>query len=51
MFTFVDVDCGRPEEVDMADVVFGNHDNSTLFGATIYYVCRENGVLLTNSKC
>lgn len=35
--------------VDMADVVFGNHDNSTVFGATVQYVCREGGVQL-NSK-
>jgi len=34
----------------MADVVFGNNDNSTLYGATIYYVCREDGVTLSNSK-
>ncbi|XP_044209784.1 mannan-binding lectin serine protease 1 isoform X1 [Thunnus albacares] len=35
------VDCGSPKVVDMADVVFGSHDNSTLFGATVRYVCKE----------
>ncbi|XP_029372881.1 mannan-binding lectin serine protease 1 isoform X2 [Echeneis naucrates] len=35
------VDCGSPKVVDMADVVFVNHDNSTLFGSTVHYVCRE----------
>ncbi|XP_078785950.1 mannan-binding lectin serine protease 1 isoform X3 [Oryzias latipes] len=34
------IDCGRPQGVDLADVVFGSNDNSTLFGATIAYVCR-----------
>ncbi|XP_008303762.1 mannan-binding lectin serine protease 1 [Stegastes partitus] len=47
------VDCGSPKMVDMADVVFGNHDNSTLFGATVHYVCKQDGVQPTNSsyKC
>uniref|UniRef100_A0A7N6BCP5 Mannan-binding lectin serine peptidase 1 n=1 Tax=Anabas testudineus TaxID=64144 RepID=A0A7N6BCP5_ANATE len=36
------VDCGSPKVVDMADVVFGNLDNSTLFGSTVHYVCRNN---------
>ncbi|KAM6892529.1 mannan-binding lectin serine protease 1, partial [Xenentodon cancila] len=44
------VDCGSPKKADMAEVVFGNHDNSTLFGATVVYVCRENGVLLSNTS-
>ncbi|KAM4521336.1 mannan-binding lectin serine protease 1, partial [Odontesthes bonariensis] len=44
------VDCGSPKMVDMADVVFGNHDNSTLFGATVRYMCREDGVTLNNSS-
>ncbi|XP_034021443.1 mannan-binding lectin serine protease 1, partial [Thalassophryne amazonica] len=35
------VDCGSPKVVDMADIVFGSHDNSTLFGATFQYVCRD----------
>ncbi|CAI5692414.1 unnamed protein product [Oreochromis niloticus] len=43
------VDCGSPKMVDMADVVFGNHDNSTVFGATVQYVCREGGVQLNTS--
>ncbi|XP_068172816.1 mannan-binding lectin serine protease 1 isoform X2 [Antennarius striatus] len=37
------VDCGSPKAVAMADVVFGRHDNSTLFGSTVHYVCREDG--------
>uniref|UniRef100_A0A672YE86 Mannan-binding lectin serine peptidase 1 n=1 Tax=Sphaeramia orbicularis TaxID=375764 RepID=A0A672YE86_9TELE len=38
------VDCGSPKAVDMAEVEFGNHDNTTLFGATVRYVCRnDNG--------
>ncbi|KAM9317703.1 mannan-binding lectin serine protease 1 [Pholidichthys leucotaenia] len=44
------VDCGSPKVVDMADVVFGTHDNSTLFRATIHYVCREDTVQLSNSS-
>ncbi|XP_070685856.1 mannan-binding lectin serine protease 1 [Pempheris klunzingeri] len=38
------VDCGSPKVVAMADVVFGSHDNSTLFGSTVHYVCRGGGV-------
>lgn len=34
----------------MADVVFGNHDNSTLFGAKVHYVCREDTIQLDNGK-
>ncbi|XP_037534331.1 mannan-binding lectin serine protease 1 [Nematolebias whitei] len=45
------VDCGTPKDVDMADVVFGYHDNSTLFGATLHYVCREDGVQLGSFRC
>lgn len=41
------VDCGSPSTVSTADVVFGSHDNSTLFGSTVYYICREDG---ENSK-
>lgn len=41
------VDCGSPSTVSTADVVFGSHDNSTLFGSTVYYICREDG---KNSK-
>lgn len=37
------MDCGNPTAVPMADVMFGSHDNSTLFGSTVYYVCREGG--------
>uniref|UniRef100_A0A3Q2ZR90 MBL associated serine protease 1 n=1 Tax=Kryptolebias marmoratus TaxID=37003 RepID=A0A3Q2ZR90_KRYMA len=44
------VDCRTPKNVDMADVVFGNHDNSTLFGATFRYVCREDGGPPSSSK-
>uniref|UniRef100_UPI0037E7B9EA mannan-binding lectin serine protease 1 isoform X3 n=1 Tax=Semicossyphus pulcher TaxID=241346 RepID=UPI0037E7B9EA len=36
------MDCGSPRAVAMADVVFGSHDNSTMFGSTIQYVCRED---------
>ncbi|KAM4743106.1 mannan-binding lectin serine protease 1 isoform 2-T2 [Anableps anableps] len=44
------VDCGIPKKVDGAIVMFGNHDNSTLFGATVHYICREDGVQLSNSS-
>ncbi|CAK6979956.1 mannan-binding lectin serine protease 1 isoform X2 [Scomber scombrus] len=40
------VDCGSPKEVEMADVVFGSHDNSTKFGATVRYVCKEETIQL-----
>ncbi|KAF3693460.1 Mannan-binding lectin serine protease 1 [Channa argus] len=40
------VDCGSPKAVSMADVVFGNHDNSTLLGSTVHYVCRDKLVQL-----
>ncbi|XP_061828448.1 mannan-binding lectin serine protease 1 [Nerophis lumbriciformis] len=36
------VDCGVPEGVDRADVVFGNRGNSTLFGATVRYRCGDD---------
>nr|XP_057936451.1 mannan-binding lectin serine protease 1 [Doryrhamphus excisus] len=36
------VDCGDPAAVDQADVVFGSHDNRTLFGATVRYLCRDD---------
>ncbi|KAM9852916.1 mannan-binding lectin serine protease 1 [Aulostomus maculatus] len=36
------VDCGSPKEVDMAGVAFGDHDNSTLFGAIVHYTCKED---------
>uniref|UniRef100_A0A096M5R1 MBL associated serine protease 1 n=1 Tax=Poecilia formosa TaxID=48698 RepID=A0A096M5R1_POEFO len=44
------LDCGIPKKVDGAVVMFGRHDNSTLFGATLRYVCVEDGVQLSNSK-
>lgn len=36
----------------MADMVFGSHDNSTLFGATVRYICKEETLQLhpVNSK-
>ncbi|XP_008307430.1 mannan-binding lectin serine protease 1 isoform X1 [Cynoglossus semilaevis] len=34
------VDCGSPKVVDLAEVVFGNHDNTTRFGSSVTYVCR-----------
>uniref|UniRef100_A0A672H7B7 Mannan-binding lectin serine peptidase 1 n=1 Tax=Salarias fasciatus TaxID=181472 RepID=A0A672H7B7_SALFA len=42
------VDCGSPAEVTMADVVFGDRDNSTTFGSTVLYVCRDDGVQPSN---
>ncbi|CAN9511246.1 unnamed protein product [Ophioblennius macclurei] len=42
------VDCGNPAEVATADLVFGDHDNSTTFGSTVLYVCREDGVQPNN---
>ncbi|XP_029700072.1 mannan-binding lectin serine protease 1 [Takifugu rubripes] len=42
-YTSTVVDCGSPSTVSAADVVFGSHDNSTLFGSTVYYICREDG--------
>ncbi|KAM4589388.1 mannan-binding lectin serine protease 1 [Fundulus diaphanus] len=44
------VDCGMPRKVDGAIVEFGDHDMSTLFGARVRYVCREEGVQLSNSS-
>ncbi|XP_044057497.1 mannan-binding lectin serine protease 1 isoform X1 [Siniperca chuatsi] len=44
------VDCGSPKAVAMADVVFGSHDNSTLFGSTVHYVCREDAFQLNTSN-
>ncbi|XP_076024880.1 mannan-binding lectin serine protease 1 isoform X2 [Genypterus blacodes] len=46
------VDCGNPKEVAMADVVFGSHDNSTIFGSTVQYICKEDAFQLhpINSK-
>nr|XP_020477488.1 mannan-binding lectin serine protease 1 isoform X2 [Monopterus albus] len=44
------VDCGSPKMGSMADVVFGNHDNSTLFGSTVRYVCRDNTFQLHPNK-
>ncbi|CAJ1066414.1 mannan-binding lectin serine protease 1 isoform X1 [Xyrichtys novacula] len=41
------VDCGRPKAVAMADVMFHSHDNSTMFGSTVEYVCREDGSNIT----
>ncbi|KAF1393468.1 hypothetical protein PFLUV_G00016050 [Perca fluviatilis] len=44
------VDCGKPRDVAMADVVFGSHDNSTLFGATVRYVCRDDSIMLSTQS-
>ncbi|XP_033486236.2 mannan-binding lectin serine protease 1 isoform X1 [Epinephelus lanceolatus] len=44
------VDCGSPTAVAMADVMFGSHDNSTLFGSTIHYVCRDEAFQLNASN-
>ncbi|KAK5868125.1 hypothetical protein PBY51_009167 [Eleginops maclovinus] len=44
------VDCGTPKAVAMADVVFGSHDNSTVSGSTVSYVCREDAVQLDPSN-
>ncbi|XP_076590722.1 mannan-binding lectin serine protease 1 isoform X3 [Chaetodon auriga] len=44
------VDCGSPKVVAMADVVFGSHDNSTLFGSTVHYVCRDGASNGSNSS-
>ncbi|XP_061538249.1 mannan-binding lectin serine protease 1-like [Phycodurus eques] len=35
------VDCGCPAVVGGAEVVLGNHDNGTRFGAAARYVCEE----------
>ncbi|XP_042344563.1 mannan-binding lectin serine protease 1 [Plectropomus leopardus] len=43
------VDCGSPAVVAMADVVFRSQDNSTLFGSTIRYVCRDHAFQLDTS--
>ncbi|KAM3875478.1 mannan-binding lectin serine protease 1 [Diretmus argenteus] len=40
------VDCGSPKVVAMGDVVFGSHDNSTLFGATFRYTCKDDAFQL-----
>ncbi|XP_029922409.1 mannan-binding lectin serine protease 1 [Myripristis murdjan] len=40
------VDCGSPKVVAMGDTVFGSHDNSTLFGATVQYVCKDDAFQL-----
>uniref|UniRef100_A0A672H7I5 Mannan-binding lectin serine peptidase 1 n=1 Tax=Salarias fasciatus TaxID=181472 RepID=A0A672H7I5_SALFA len=45
------VDCGSPAEVTMADVVFGDRDNSTTFGSTVLYVCRDDGVQPNSFSC
>ncbi|XP_029964128.1 mannan-binding lectin serine protease 1 [Salarias fasciatus] len=47
-YTATVVDCGSPAEVTMADVVFGDRDNSTTFGSTVLYVCRDDGVQPSN---
>ncbi|RVE65324.1 hypothetical protein OJAV_G00134990 [Oryzias javanicus] len=44
------IDCGSPWEVDSADVAFGSHDNSTLFGATVAYVCRGDSGQPSNTS-
>ncbi|XP_071395479.1 mannan-binding lectin serine protease 1, partial [Centroberyx affinis] len=40
------VDCGSPRVVAMGDVVYGSHDNSTLFGATVHYTCKDDAFQL-----
>ncbi|XP_029301697.1 mannan-binding lectin serine protease 1 [Cottoperca gobio] len=44
------VDCGSPKMVAMADVVFGSHENSTLFGSMVFYVCSKEAVQLNTSN-
>ncbi|XP_059187576.1 mannan-binding lectin serine protease 1 isoform X2 [Centropristis striata] len=44
------VDCGNPPAVAMADVVFGSHDNSTVFGSTVWFVCRFDSLQNNNSN-
>lgn len=43
------VDCGSPKLVDLAEVVFGDDDNSTVFGSTLRYVCLNDSVQLNSS--
>ena len=40
------VDCGSPEVPPMAHVVFGSHDNSTRFGATMHLSCEGDAFQL-----
>uniref|UniRef100_A0A8C2WUP2 MBL associated serine protease 1 n=1 Tax=Cyclopterus lumpus TaxID=8103 RepID=A0A8C2WUP2_CYCLU len=47
--SFTVVDCGSPKSVAMAELVFGINGNSTQFGSTVHYVCREDSLQLTNS--
>ncbi|XP_068440607.1 mannan-binding lectin serine protease 1 [Clinocottus analis] len=44
------VDCGSPRLVVMAELVFGSKDNSTQFGSTVHYVCREDRLQLSDSS-
>uniref|UniRef100_A0A8C2WRH5 MBL associated serine protease 1 n=1 Tax=Cyclopterus lumpus TaxID=8103 RepID=A0A8C2WRH5_CYCLU len=46
--SFTVVDCGSPKSVAMAELVFGINGNSTQFGSTVHYVCREDSLQLTN---
>nr|XP_020515672.2 mannan-binding lectin serine protease 1 [Labrus bergylta] len=43
------VDCGSPKAVAMADLVFDSHDNNTMFGSTVQYVCREDAINVSYS--
>uniref|UniRef100_A0A8C2YYY5 MBL associated serine protease 1 n=1 Tax=Cyclopterus lumpus TaxID=8103 RepID=A0A8C2YYY5_CYCLU len=49
-YTSTVVDCGSPKSVAMAELVFGINGNSTQFGSTVHYVCREDSLQLTNSN-
>ncbi|XP_028320211.1 mannan-binding lectin serine protease 1 isoform X2 [Gouania willdenowi] len=42
------VDCGPPEDVELAVMVFGSMDNSTAFGSTLRYICTDGNA--TNQK-
>ncbi|KAK9520323.1 hypothetical protein VZT92_020218 [Zoarces viviparus] len=44
------VDCGSPKLVAMANLVFGSKDNSTQFGSSVQYVCREDSYQLNSSN-
>ncbi|XP_037329882.2 mannan-binding lectin serine protease 1 isoform X1 [Pungitius pungitius] len=44
------VDCGSPKVVYMAHLVFGSDDNSTKFGSSVEYVCREDFFQLNSSS-
>ncbi|KAM8903623.1 mannan-binding lectin serine protease 1 [Spinachia spinachia] len=44
------VDCGSPKVVYMAHWVFASDDNSTKFGSSVEYVCREDFIQLNSSS-